>query len=131
MMNLVPNLPSDLDEYTYQYIIWATVYSFEAEMTSCFVICCLPAVRQLVRERISPFVSSQKTALFSRIRSKERVQEKTVSAQQSPEGSWQVDSYLDTTGPEYAWMHPETHQNTVSGKSSNKKASGFQSVEQR
>lgn len=118
--------------YAYQSIIWATSYSFDAELTCCFVICCLPAVRQLVRERISPFVSSQKNALFSRLKSKERVEEKTVSAQQNPEGSWQVDSYLDTTGPEYAWMHPETNQNTASGgRSSDKKFSGFQSVEQR
>lgn len=118
--------------YAYQSIIWATAYSFEAELTCCFVICCLPAVRQLVRERISPFVSSQKTALFSRLKSKEPVEEKTVSAQPNPEGSWQVDSYLDTTGPEYAWMHPETNQNTASGgRRSDKKVSGFQSVEQR
>lgn len=59
------------------------------------------------------------------------MEEKTFSAQQIPEGSWQVDSYLDTTGPEYAWMHPGTHQNMISaGGSPHKKVSGFQSVEQ-
>lgn len=30
------------------------------------------------------------------------------------EGGWQVDSYLDTSGPEYAWMHTKNNPNLVS-----------------
>lgn len=42
---------------------------------------------------------------------------------------WQVDPYLDTAGPEYAWMHTESHQNVVSGGGSpHENVSGFQSV---
>lgn len=87
-------------------------------------------------ERVSPFVSSKKTSIYSRLkmRSKEHVEKTTGSAQQSPverTHDWQVDSYLDTTGPEYAWMHTENHQNMASSDGSpDGKVSGFQSVRQ-
>lgn len=43
---------------------------------------------------------------------------------------WQVDPYLDTAGPEYAWMRTEGHDNTVSdGRSPRHDVSGFQSVQ--
>lgn len=136
-------MSSDLDEYTYQSIIWATAYSFEAEMTCCFVISCLPACRQLFRERISPFISSKKTSISSRLktRSKEHVEKNRGSDRQSPverahddvdsQDRWQVDSYLDTSGPEYAWMHTESQQNMVSdGRSPHEKVPDFQSARQ-
>lgn len=40
-------------------------------MTYCFVVCCLPAVRQLVGEKVFPFISSQKSSLFSKLKSKD------------------------------------------------------------
>lgn len=47
------------------------------------------------------------------------------------EDRWEVDPYLDTAGPEYAWMHlqPENHETEIAeGSSPRQKAAGFQSV---
>lgn len=42
---------------------------------------------------------------------------------------WQVDPYLDTAGPEYAFMHTENHDNVVTGgRSPCEDVSGFQTV---
>lgn len=41
------------------------------------------------------------------------------------EDRWQVDPYLDTAGPEYAWMHTGNSQNMV-GRGPHEKVPGYQ-----
>lgn len=45
---------------------WVAYYAYYAELTSCFVIACLPAVRQLVDKKIWPVVKTGLSALSSR-----------------------------------------------------------------
>jgi phage major head subunit gpT-like protein len=54
-------------------------------MTCCFVICCLPAVRQLVGERVFPFISSQKSSLSSKLKSKDsdKLKSKDIEKQET------------------------------------------------
>ncbi|KAF3760771.1 hypothetical protein M406DRAFT_334388 [Cryphonectria parasitica EP155] len=55
----------DTSDYTYQSLIWATYYAYYAELTSCFAIACLPAIRQLVGKKIWPVLKTGFSVLSS------------------------------------------------------------------
>lgn len=55
-----------LSDAAHQHIIFATYYAYYVELTSCFVIACLPAIRQLVGTKIWPLL---KTRVLSRVSS--------------------------------------------------------------
>lgn len=68
--SLSPNMVADpffidLTQYQYQLYLWTAYYAYYAELTSCFVIACLPATRQLVGKKFWPVLKTRLSALSS------------------------------------------------------------------
>lgn len=64
--------PLDVSNYTTQSIASAIYYSYRAELVSCFVISCLPAVKQLVERKIVPSVTRYTITLSSKLKSSKK-----------------------------------------------------------
>lgn len=47
----------------YQRLIWSNYYAYYVELTTCFVIACLPASRQLLGQKVWPEVKSRLSTL--------------------------------------------------------------------
>ncbi|KAL2280118.1 hypothetical protein FJTKL_12733 [Diaporthe vaccinii] len=58
----------DVSNHTTQSIAWAIYYSYRAELVSCFVISCLPAVKQLIERKILPSVTGYTITLSSKLK---------------------------------------------------------------
>lgn len=59
-------------ETTFPSLTWATYYAVYIELTCCFIIACLPAIRQLRDKKILPAIKGYTTLISSKYKSNRR-----------------------------------------------------------
>lgn len=61
--------PFAAQETVFPSLTWATYYAVYIELTCCFMIACLPSIRQLIDKKILPTIRNYSTAMSSRYKS--------------------------------------------------------------
>lgn len=56
-------------ETTFPSLTWATYYAVYIELTCCFIIACLPAIRQLRDKKILPAIKGYTTIISNKYKS--------------------------------------------------------------
>ncbi|KAH8768241.1 hypothetical protein F5883DRAFT_554237 [Diaporthe sp. PMI_573] len=80
---IIWRLSDDTKETTFPSLTWATYYAVYIELTACFIIACLPAIRQLT-DKVLPTIRHYTTLMCTKYKSNRRWSRADTSPPASP-----------------------------------------------